>query len=131
MDHKHLLIKARVLSPPRSEDHINQWLKELVSKIDMLIAAGPISSYVETPGNLGLTSAVCIQTSHCALHVWDEEDPPLIQADVYSCREFNIYNAIKHFDEFDVVQLEYVLFDRELNEIVKRGVVTNANRTER
>ena len=131
MIHKHLLIKAQVLDPPRSNEFIKEWLTKLVEKIDMVIAAGPISSYVETEGNLGLTSAVCIQTSHCSLHVWDEVDPPLIQADVYSCKEFDIKDALEHFEVFNIVKMEYILIDRMKNQIVKRGEVSNANRTKR
>jgi len=39
------------------------------------------------PGNQGLTSVTIIETSHIAVHVWDEVSPALMQMDVYSCAE--------------------------------------------
>ena len=31
-----------------------------------------------------------IETSHIAMHIWDEPKPALMQFDVYSCGEFDV-----------------------------------------
>ena len=131
MEHVHLLVKARVLNPPKTKKVINEWLKEMVEKIGMVVAAGPISSYVNQVGNLGITSAICIETSHISLHGWDEEDPPLIQSDIYSCKNFDVDVALEHFKVFDIVKLEYIVIDRLTNETLRKGEIPNVNRTER
>ncbi len=41
--------------------------------------------------NRGITAISVIETSHIAMHVWDEPQPALMQLDIYSCAEFNPY----------------------------------------
>jgi S-adenosylmethionine/arginine decarboxylase-like enzyme len=73
--HKHLLINAKVKNPMNNEDMAIDFLKRLVDRIDMKIIKGPFASYVDKPGNRGLTAIVMIETSHIAFHIWDEQDP--------------------------------------------------------
>ena len=37
------------------------------------------------PGNRGVTAFAIIETSHIAMHIWDEPNPALVQLDVYTC----------------------------------------------
>ena len=83
--HKHLIIRAEVNRPLKSEKETKQWLRKLVKKIDMIIIKGPFAGYVTKEGNRGITGVVMIETSHIAIHVWDETLPALVQCDVYSC----------------------------------------------
>lgn len=83
--HNHILLNGYVTKPPTSEEETIAWMKQLVSDIDMKIIQGPYASYVTKEGNRGLTATVMIETSHIALHVWDEEQPGLIQFDLYTC----------------------------------------------
>jgi S-adenosylmethionine/arginine decarboxylase-like enzyme len=56
-----------------------------------------------------------IETSHIALHCWDEETPGLVQLDVYTCGPLDeqiIFNEIK---KFDPVCVEYKYLDRKRN----------------
>ena len=59
-------------------------LKRLIKDIDMKILGGPYLKYCDNIGNRGLTAVTIIETSHIAMHVWDEDNPSLVQLDVYS-----------------------------------------------
>ena len=85
VQHKHLIVRAEVSKPPTNQKWAHTWLTDLVSKIGMQICQGPITTYLDNPGNRGLTGLVIIETSHIALHCWDETDPGLLQLDVYTC----------------------------------------------
>ena len=115
--HKHLIIRAEVNNPITSEKELKKWLRNLVKKIDMKIIKGPYASYVSKEGNRGITGVVMIETSHIAIHVWDEKSPALVQADVYSCASFSMNEVLAEFIEMGVVKIEHMLLDRE-NELV-------------
>ena len=111
--HKHLIIRAEVNRPITGEKEIKKWLRKLVKKIDMKIIKGPYSGYVSKEGNRGITAVVMIETSHIAIHIWDEKSPALVQADVYSCASFSMNEVLAEFIEMDVVKIEHMLLDRE------------------
>lgn len=112
--HNHILLNGRVNNPPRDIEKTNQWMRELVQAIDMKIIQGPFSSYVDKPGNRGLTSTVMIETSHIAFHVWDEEDPALLQFDLYTCSTLPVPTVLKWIDEFmSFKSYTYLVFERE------------------
>jgi len=112
--HKHLLVNAKVANPMNTEEQGIYFLKFLVDQINMKIIKGPFASYVDKPGNKGLTAIVMIETSHIAFHIWDEQDPSLIQFDLYTCGKLNLPEVLAVFGEtFDVKSMEYQLFDRE------------------
>ena len=112
--HKHLLINAKVEKPIKTEGEAMAFLEKLVDRIDMKIIKGPFASYVDKPGNRGLTAIVMIETSHIAFHIWDEMDPSLVQFDLYTCGELNLPLVFDEFAKtFNVVSLEYQMFDRE------------------
>ena len=112
--HKHLLVNARVKDPIASEEKGIDFLTRLVERIDMKVIQGPFASYVDKPGNRGLTAIVMIETSHIAFHVWYEEDPSLLQFDLYTCGKLNLSQVLLALGEtFNVINLEYQLFDRE------------------
>ena len=113
--HKHLLIRAEVNKPPASEEHIIFWLKNLIKKIDMKLLAGPYATKVTKTGNAGLTGVAIIETSHIVMHTWDENNPALIQLDVYSCKDFKKSDILECLEEFETVQVDYKYFDRENN----------------
>jgi len=112
--HKHLLVNARVKDPIASEEEGIDFLTRLVERIDMKVIKGPFASYVDKPGNRGLTAIVMIETSHIAFHIWDEEDPSLLQFDLYTCGKLNLAKVLLALGEtFNVINLDYQLFDRE------------------
>jgi len=97
-----------------SERQAMAFLEKLVDRINMKIIKGPFASYVDKPGNRGLTAIVMIETSHIAFHIWDEEDPGLMQFDLYTCGELNLPQVLLALGEnFNIISMEYNLFDRE------------------
>ena len=114
--HKHLIVRADIGWTPNEEDinKISDWIRSLIRKIEMKLLAGPYTTYVNEKGNKGMTSVAIIETSHIALHIWDETNPGLMQLDVYSCPVFapqNVFNEIEKM--FDTKKIEYKFLDRE------------------
>jgi len=114
--HKHLIIRAEVNKPPLLVSYLETWLKNFIESIKMKLFMGPFVKYCSMPGNRGVTAVAIIETSHIAMHVWDEVSPALMQFDVYSCSNIDpkeICNKIKK--DFDIVKIEYKFLDREKN----------------
>jgi S-adenosylmethionine/arginine decarboxylase-like enzyme len=112
-NHLHLLVKGYVKNPPRSEEILNNWFKELVDKVRMKVVAGPTSVYVDEPGNEGITGTVTLATSHSSIHVWDAQDPAMFQFDIYSCSEFSPEEVLGHINEhFDLQEAYWSFIDR-------------------
>jgi len=113
IQHKHLLVRAEVNNPIKEEKVLKKWLRDLVKLIDMKIIKGPFASYVNNIGNRGITGFVMIETSHIAIHIWDEQEPALVQFDVYSCADFDAPTVKQHLHMMEPVNIAYTLFDRE------------------
>ena len=111
--HKHMIIRAEVNEPLITPTETKKWLRDLGKKIDMNILGGPYSTYVSKEGNRGVTGIVMIETSHISIHVWDEERPALVQADVYSCANFSHIDVMRHFEQMKPEKIDYLLLDRE------------------
>ena len=112
--HKHLIIRAEANRVPTDEEQLTEWLREFIDSIHMKILMGPYVKYCEMEGNRGITGIAVIETSHIAIHVWDEPNPALMQIDVYSCAEFDVDEiAEKIKQDFDVVKLDYKYLNRE------------------
>lgn len=119
--HKHLLVNAKVNNPIKSEQEAIQFLTSLVNAIQMKIIKGPFASYVDKEGNRGLTAIVMIETSHVAFHVWDEQEPGLLQFDLYTCGSLDLDKVLYLLSQtFDVVHMEYQLIDRENGFVLER-----------
>ena len=97
--HNHLLVNGYSLIPPTDEGKTIEWMKNLVESIDMKIIQGPFASYVSKEGNRGLTAIVMIETSHIAMHVWDEEDPAFVQFDLYTCSTLPVDRVLKNLED--------------------------------
>ena len=114
--HKHLIVRADIGWCPQEEDlnKISDWIRSLIKKIDMKLLAGPYTTYVNEKDNKGMTSVAIIETSHIALHIWDEVSPGLMQLDVYSCADFNPPDVFDKVNElFQTIKMEYKFLDRE------------------
>lgn len=127
VEHKHVLINARVNNPLDGSEEAKDFLVSLVNKVGMKILMGPYSTYVDVPGNKGTTAIVGIETSHIAFHVWDEESPARLQFDLYTCGSLDkdvVLNAVH--DTFDVVSGDYRIYDRENGFILlEEGTLSN------
>ena len=111
--HYHMVIRLHVKDPIKNEDDCNKFVTELINAIDMKIVSGPHTVYIKTPGNRGLSSVTIIETSHISVHIWDEQDPALIQLDVFSCKKFTKEQIVKFLREkFEITDMEFVLLDR-------------------
>ena len=113
LEHKHLIVRAELNEPPYSSIEIKEWMKRLVDKIGMNILLGPYAVYSDMEGNQGLTAVTIIETSHIALHVWDEAEPALMQLDVYTCSSLDIHDVFSAIQEWDPTKIEYKYIDRE------------------
>ena len=114
--HKHLIVRADIGWSPKEEDLniVSDWIRSLIKKIQMKLLAGPYTTYVNELGNKGMTSVAIIETSHIALHIWDETNPGLMQLDVYSCADFSPKDVFDEVEKmFDTKKIEYKFLDRE------------------
>lgn len=128
LDHKHLIVRAETLLTPNSVPATVRWFKQLVEKIDMKLIDlpnNPNCFYMDTPGNRGLTCVGIIETSHIALHCWDEDQPGLFQLDVYSCKDFDPMDVVEHFQCFKPIKIEHKFLDRE-HELIELPLHTPA-----
>jgi S-adenosylmethionine/arginine decarboxylase-like enzyme len=123
-NHLHLLVKGNIKTPPQMEKVLNNWFSELVNNVGMKVVAGPTSVYVNEPGNEGITGTVTLATSHASIHVWDNDNPPMFQFDLYSCCEFSPKVVLNHIDDwFGLIEAHYQMIDRNGNDfkIIESG----------
>jgi len=112
--HKHLIIRAEANKVPTDEEQLTEWLKDFIEFIGMKILMGPYVKYCTMEGNRGITGIAVIETSHIAIHIWDEPVPALIQMDVYSCADFDPYKiANKIKEDFEIIKIDYKYLNRE------------------
>ena len=111
--HNHVLINGYTLLPPTDEKQTIEWMQQLVDSIGMKTIQGPFASYVTKEGNRGLTAIVMIETSHIAMHVWDETDPAFMQFDLYTCSTLPVENVIKNLeDHFGLFNANVLVLER-------------------
>ena len=111
--HNQIILNGYIDNPFTSTDDAINWLKELVDKIGMNIVQGPYSSYVDVPENRGITAMVMIETSHIAFHIWDEENPALLQFDLYTCSTLDSDLVIEEINkQMNLISYEYMVLER-------------------
>ena len=123
-NHLHLLVKGNIKTPPKTEKLLNIWFGQLVNNVGMKVVAGPTSVYVNEPGNEGITGTVTLATSHASIHVWDMDNPPMFQFDLYSCSDFTAKQVLDHIDDwFGLLEAHYQMIDRNGNDfkIIESG----------
>ena len=115
LEHKHLIVRAEVLSPPSSSqvNYMEGWFRRLIESIGMKILNGPHVTYLDVEGNRGMTGVCIIETSHVAMHVWDENMPGLMQFDVYTCGPLEPKKVFEALSEFNPTKIEWKYLDRE------------------
>jgi S-adenosylmethionine/arginine decarboxylase-like enzyme len=103
------------------EDILKQWLSQLVDRIGMKRILGPYAFYVEKEGNRGITGFVGIETSHIAVHVWDEQSPALVQFDLYTCSFLPLNTVLEILEQDWQLQdgYRYMLLEREQGFTIK------------
>jgi S-adenosylmethionine/arginine decarboxylase-like enzyme len=124
--HKHLIFRIETPTPPKDVTFISDWMKDLIkNKLHMNILFGPHVEYLDVEGNRGATGVCILSTSHCAMHVWDEPDPGLIELDVYTCGKMELEDVVQAIQVFNPSKVEYKFLDREHNlQLLSEGFVT-------
>jgi len=111
--HKHLIVRAEINNPPKDIEYLKSWMSDFIKFINMKVMLGPYVAYCDNVGNRGITGVAVIETSHIAIHVWDEPNPALMQLDVYSCANFDPYKiAEKIRTDFSAVKCDYKFLNR-------------------
>ena len=125
LKHRHLVVRCECSLPPVAPRTVTQWTRTLIESIGMKIMMGPYAAYCDTVGNRGVTCCAVIETSHVAVHVWDETAPSVIQLDVYSCSDFAVADILDHLQQFEPVKVDYKFLDRDtgLREISHRNTL--------
>jgi S-adenosylmethionine/arginine decarboxylase-like enzyme len=116
--HHLLVVNARIKNPPKDPVFITEWKKKLVEDIGMKILMGPYAVYSDMVNNQGLTVVTIIETSHIALHIWDEDEPAVLRLDVYSCAEFDVQTILDAIDQFEPTHIDYKFLDRTGDNII-------------
>jgi S-adenosylmethionine/arginine decarboxylase-like enzyme len=116
MTHLHLVVRGMGRVAIGAVDAA-ELLRIVIDNIGMRIAAVPGNPLVydsSVAGDEGVTVAAIIETSHCILHTWvDQEGLTLYQFDLYSCAHFDHRRVCNILCEaFDLVSFEMLLIDR-------------------
>jgi len=112
LDHKHIIIRGYLLNPPRNAKLLEKDILRLIEDLDMEVLIAPRVVYSDLEGNRGITAIAGITTSHIAIHCWDEEDPALVEFDIYSCKDFDkdiAINFLRQFglrDNYEMIELD-------------------------
>jgi len=126
LKHQHIIIRAEILNPPQESDTdmMNKWFKDLIESIEMKILMGPYTVYSHMVGNRGFTGICAIETSHIALHIWDENVPGVLQLDVYTCAHLDLNVVVQKLQQFILTKIEYCFIDRDDDlEILNQGTI--------
>ena len=118
LQHKHLLLKGTIKQVPTKSTSIQMkvWMERFIKSNGMQLQCEPIVSYVEDKENRGMTACCLLKTSHMAFHIWDEQDPALMQFDFYTCGELDADEIFKKLNiKFHFLKYEYMILDREKN----------------
>ena len=120
LEYKHLIIRAELDNCPDNPEWVHEWLVNLVETIGMNILDGPHVKRVDTViGNIGCTGVVVIETSHVAVHFWEETG--LMQFDIFTCGAMNLELIWPLLECMQPSKIQWKLLDRE------KGLVTVAD----
>ena len=122
LEHKHYIIRAEIENSPILQDleMIENWMTDVISAIDMKILIPPAACYCDKEKNKGVTAIAAIETSHMALHIWDEIHPAVMQFDLYSCKHFEEQIVVDMIGKtFNLVKHASIVLDRDPFIIIK------------
>jgi S-adenosylmethionine/arginine decarboxylase-like enzyme len=113
--HHHFIGRFEVTAPPLEADraYFEKWIRELIEGQGMNVLSGPHVAFVDKAGNRGLTGVAIIETSHVAVHIWDESSPALVQLDFYTCGTLDKDAILKAIKPWGVVKNRFMVLDRE------------------
>lgn len=99
--------------PPTDEKFVREWMVDLVHSIGMNVMMGPISSYSNVKGNEGITALVALDFSHASIHIWDKYRDPLIEFDLFSCKNFDPNIIYDKLEQFGIISIATQFIDRD------------------
>ena len=113
--HHHFIGRFEVAKPPLGSEkaYLEDWMANLIEGQGMNILSGPHVAYVDKVGNRGLTGVAIIETSHVAVHIWDETSPALVQLDFYTCGTLDKDAILRAINPWGVVKNAFLVLDRE------------------
>ena len=119
-----------VKHPPRDHEEVEYFLGFLIKRINMKIAKAdtlpknPMAFYCNTLGNQGATGTGILETSHTAIHSWDEQNPAKFDFDLYSCSDYDVQQIATMCDSFDIIEGTYVLINRDTDlKVIESGTI--------
>lgn len=111
--HNHLLVNGYTHKSMTVCSKMEQWLKDLVKSIDMKVVIEPRAFYIDKDGNKGITAQIGIETSHIAIHVWDECSPSLVQFDLYTCGPLDYKKVLRKLEkDLEMKEYKYLVLER-------------------
>lgn len=138
LKHKHLIISLSCKWPPKDHEEVEAFQSFLIKRIGMQIAhhdtlpKNPMAYYCGTPGNMGVTGIGILETSHTAIHVWEEEYPAKVEFDLYSCSEFDIEHVVGMMMTFGIIEGNFYILDRDNRlKIIDSGTIDEDGNIER
>ena len=111
--HKHIILRAYVKNPPKTEHQLSSWCRDVISCVGMNVISGPHVVYSDMEDNEGFTAVAVLDFSHLSIHTWDKVDPSLIEFDLFSCKDFDIQNVLDKLNEFDIITYSKLIVDRD------------------
>lgn len=113
--HHHFIGRFEVSNPPMAAEraYLEAWMADLIEGQGMKLLSGPHVAHVDKAGNRGLTGVAIIETSHVAVHIWDETSPALVQLDFYTCGTLDKEAILKAIAPWGVVKNSFMVLDRE------------------
>ena len=116
LEHNHLILRGTIRNVPTNLDAISikVWMERFIRSNGMKLQCDPVVSYVHDKENRGMTACCLLKTSHMAFHIWDEQDPALMQFDFYTCGILDVDNAVRLLNiKFHFYNYEYITLNRE------------------
>lgn len=112
--HRHVVVRARISDPPKCSTSLELWIKKVVESVGMKVVAGPTTYFSSMEGNKGYTSIAVLDFSHIAIHCWDEDNPALLEFDLFSCKEFDVQTVVSLIhQEFNLLSYDKMEIDRD------------------
>lgn len=123
--HDMVVIRAEVRTVPNAihQNLIKAWLRELIVNQGMEIIDGPRAAWVGDEQLVGFSLSSLIKTSHCAVHIWNEPDPKVVEFDFYTCGTLDLPKIFMALEPFEPSKIKWWVYNRDDDMVlVDKGV---------
>ena len=66
--HKHIILRAYVKTPPSTKEQLSEWCKDVISRVGMNVISGPHVVYSDMIDNEGFTSVAVLDRKSTRLN---------------------------------------------------------------